>query len=188
MNTTKTPAQLFRKKPVVVEAVQFTEAVRDAHLFDGYPLPDGVVRRATHLHPPTRKVWRATFYIETLEGRMSVEVGDWIITGVKGEHYPCKPDIFAATYEEAQSAEPVAQAASVTEADDAQREVGYWQTLRPAADYLDANERPRMAAKVREAHALLEACNASVTESNPKGGVAPAAPSEPAGVGARDAG
>ena len=127
MNTTKTPAQLFRKKPVVVEAVQFTEAVRDAHLFDGYPLPDGVVRRATHLHPPTRKVWRATFYIETLEGRMSVEVGDWIITGVKGEHYPCKPDIFAATYEEAQSAEPVAQA----------------------------------------------------VESNPKGGVAPAAPIKP---------
>jgi hypothetical protein len=37
-------------------------------------------------------------YIETLEGRMVVTPGDWIITGVKGEHYPCKPDIFKLTY------------------------------------------------------------------------------------------
>jgi hypothetical protein len=37
--------------------------------------------------------------IETLEGTMRAEVGDWVITGVKGERYPCKPDIFAATYE-----------------------------------------------------------------------------------------
>ena len=37
--------------------------------------------------------------IETLEGVMHAEPGDWIITGIKGERYPCKPDIFAATYE-----------------------------------------------------------------------------------------
>ena len=37
--------------------------------------------------------------IETLEGNMTAKVGDWIIKGVKGEFYPCKPDIFAATYE-----------------------------------------------------------------------------------------
>lgn len=37
--------------------------------------------------------------IVTLEGTMRAEVGDWIITGVKGERYPCKPDIFEATYE-----------------------------------------------------------------------------------------
>ena len=91
----------YRKKPVVIDAVQFTEAVRDAYLFDGQPLPDGVVRGASTLHPPTRKVWSARFYIETLEGRMEVSLGDWIITGVKGERYPCKPDIFAATYEPA---------------------------------------------------------------------------------------
>lgn len=40
-------------------------------------------------------------FIETLEGTMRAEVGDWIITGVKGERYPCKPDIFDATYEAA---------------------------------------------------------------------------------------
>ena len=37
--------------------------------------------------------------IETLEGVMHADTGDWIITGVKGEQYPCKPDIFGATYE-----------------------------------------------------------------------------------------
>lgn len=40
--------------------------------------------------------------IETLEGRMTVDDGDWVITGVKGEKYPCKPDIFAETYEAAE--------------------------------------------------------------------------------------
>jgi hypothetical protein len=39
--------------------------------------------------------------IETLEGTMEADIGDWIIRGVKGELYPCKPDIFAATYEPA---------------------------------------------------------------------------------------
>jgi hypothetical protein len=41
--------------------------------------------------------------IETLEGTMRAEVGDWIITGVEGERYPCKPSVFAATYEEVQA-------------------------------------------------------------------------------------
>ena len=40
-----------------------------------------------------------TTLIETLEGTMRAEPGDWIITGVKGEQYPCKPDIFEATYD-----------------------------------------------------------------------------------------
>ena len=44
--------------------------------------------------------------ISTLEGQMRADVGDWVIRGVKGEFYPCKPDIFAATYE------PVARAAA----------------------------------------------------------------------------
>jgi hypothetical protein len=96
----------YRKKPVVIEAVQFTEALRDAHLFDGAPLPSGVKIPRKWLHPPSRKVYSADAYIETLEGRMEVSLNDWIITGVKGEHYPCKPDIFAATYEPALSPTP----------------------------------------------------------------------------------
>lgn len=90
----------YRKKPVVIQAVQFTEAMRDANLFDGKPLPEGMKRGRADYHPGRRQVYSSYFYIETLEGRMEVSVGDWIITGVKGEHYPCKPDIFAATYED----------------------------------------------------------------------------------------
>lgn len=44
-------------------------------------------------------------YIRTLEGTHRADNGDWIITGIKGEQYPCKPDIFAATYERADSPE-----------------------------------------------------------------------------------
>jgi hypothetical protein len=91
----------FRKKPVVIEAVQYTEAVRDAYLFDKQPLPAGVHIPAHTTHPPTRTVQSASAYIQTLEGRMEVSLGDWVITGVQGEHYPCKPDIFAATYDPA---------------------------------------------------------------------------------------
>jgi len=44
-------------------------------------------------------VRREGLKIYTLEGKMNADIGDWIITGVKGERYPCKPDIFEATYE-----------------------------------------------------------------------------------------
>lgn len=77
----------FRKRPVVIEAVQF---------FYDKPEIEGVV------YPPTSKDGRTYIgdaYIETLEGKMFIQNGDWIITGIKGEKYPCKPDIFEATYE-----------------------------------------------------------------------------------------
>jgi hypothetical protein len=74
----------YRKKPVVIEADQF---FMDTHW------PDGVVRGPDETDKPP--------YIDTLAGRLYVTEGDWIITGVKGEKYPCKPDIFAATYEPA---------------------------------------------------------------------------------------
>ncbi len=74
---------LFRKKPVVISAEQFTAE----------HTPQGVVLDSDS----------ATGYsIDTLEGRaLNVSMGDWIITGVNGERYPCKPDIFDATYEPA---------------------------------------------------------------------------------------
>ena len=93
--------QRFVKKPVEVEAVQFTEEIRNAHLFDGAPLPEGLILIRSHRHPATRTVFSATFGVRTLEGTMTANVGDWIIKGIKGEFYPCKPDIFAATYEPA---------------------------------------------------------------------------------------
>jgi hypothetical protein len=68
----------FRKKPVVIEATQWFK--------------DGD-------HPAVVRNGNEKGAVQTLEGPMTVTPGDWIITGVKGEHYPCKPDIFEATYE-----------------------------------------------------------------------------------------
>ena len=69
----------FRKKPVVIEATQWFKMGDHPAVFAG-------------------KITGAP-QIETLEGAHLVSPGDWIITGVKGEHYPCKPDIFEMTYE-----------------------------------------------------------------------------------------
>lgn len=80
----------FRKKPVIIEAVQVTD-----EWFDGdHPNPPHPDDDRLHYSPTNRVV-----LVLTLEGRMVAHVGDWIITGIKGELYPCKPDIFEATYE-----------------------------------------------------------------------------------------
>jgi hypothetical protein len=76
----------YRKKPVVIEAQQFFE-----YCAEGWPL--GVYKDSDS---PTG------FAIDTLEGSHQVTEGDYIITGVKGERYPCKPDIFEMTYEAAE--------------------------------------------------------------------------------------
>jgi hypothetical protein len=76
----------WRKKPVVVEAIQFT-GHNDAECLAFCP---------DAFDPPSTE---PTLVIETPEGCMTASRGDWIIRGVKGEFYPCKPDIFAATYE-----------------------------------------------------------------------------------------
>jgi hypothetical protein len=78
----------YRKRPVVIEAVQYdgdTTALP-------YDMGTAIVR----------SVAGGSCFIDTLEGSMECRVGDWIIRGVKGEFYPCKPDIFAATYEPAE--------------------------------------------------------------------------------------
>jgi hypothetical protein len=85
----------FRKKPIVIEAWKVSELVHQARETWG-ELPETI--RALYetggiLFEPK------SVSIETLEGRMRGEWGDWIIKGVKGEFYPCKDDIFAATYE-----------------------------------------------------------------------------------------
>jgi len=67
----------FRKKPIVIEATQWFK-------------PGD--------HPAVVHV-QSRYCIPTLEGDMTVTPGDWIITGVSNEHYPCKPDIFQKTYE-----------------------------------------------------------------------------------------
>jgi len=90
----------FRKKPVVIEAWQvFLYGVNASKYFHEMPqwledaYSEGIV---SNVGSGTDK---SKVRIKTLEGNMLADDGDWIIRGVKGELYPCKPDIFAATYE-----------------------------------------------------------------------------------------
>lgn len=76
----------YRKKPVVIEAIQVL-GTNDAEVKAFCPVA---------IDPPARD---CRLVIKTLEGEMTAMPGDWIIKGVKGEFYPCKPDIFAATYD-----------------------------------------------------------------------------------------
>lgn len=77
----------FRKKPVVIEAVQFRNGKIPHELDDA--IIAGLIRFCED----------GTLLIDTLEGVMIGRSGDWIIKGVNGEYYPCKPDIFEKTYE-----------------------------------------------------------------------------------------
>lgn len=85
----------FRKKPVVIDAVQFTGTVASRT----------AVLDFTGLTAENAKTiyWRdqngGEIVIRTLEGDLIASEGDWIIRGIKGEVYPCKPDIFTATYD-----------------------------------------------------------------------------------------
>ena len=79
----------YRKKPVVIEAQQFTGDI------ESIPADCPI---ETYFN--TSEDIEVGYGIATLEGVMFLKEGDWIIKGVKGEYYPCKPDIFEMTYEE----------------------------------------------------------------------------------------
>lgn len=84
----------FRKKPVVIDAFQWTGGP------DQTEDPEWIVEAIREGYVWFYTEERGTFMqIETLEGVMQASSGDYIIKGVKGEIYPCKPDIFEATYE-----------------------------------------------------------------------------------------
>jgi hypothetical protein len=91
----------FRKKPVVIEAVQLTDEVCWDNWLRGVPV-FGKFSVSGSYHKGDHTIHEAYVSIDTLEGVMTAKRGDWIIRGVKGEYYPCKPDIFAATYEAAE--------------------------------------------------------------------------------------
>ena len=94
----------FRKKPVVIEAFQMTEEHRASNdewpewMHKAWQIERGM---PGSLYPTIPGTSDGTLSIWTLEGQHLVSWGDFIIQGVKGELYPCKPDIFAATYEPA---------------------------------------------------------------------------------------
>ena len=83
-------AHYFRKKPVVIEAKQITSFARLAAIstwLDAFGIPHEI------------GLTDMSVTVATLEGPMRADEGDWIIQGVKGEFYPCKPDVFDLTYE-----------------------------------------------------------------------------------------
>ena len=86
----------YRKKPVTIEAVQYDPPHNCAEVYAFAGLDYGV----HHTAAPTDCHEHAELTIPTLEGYMTASPGDWIIRGVAGEFYPCRDDIFAATYEE----------------------------------------------------------------------------------------
>ena len=91
----------FRKKPVVIEAIKFDGSIRSADEIclwsnkdrDGAPLSDPIIDYVVY------KGNVQDLLVHTLEGDMRVDPNDWVIREVAGEFYPCKPDIFKATYE-----------------------------------------------------------------------------------------
>jgi hypothetical protein len=98
----------FRKKPVVIEAEQFF--IEAEQFFDdqGRRIQEWIEECGQHgkWHPafpseeyPEASPRPSTFTIFTMEGAMVASEGDWIIRGVKGEFYPCKPDVFEMTYD-----------------------------------------------------------------------------------------
>ena len=90
----------YRRKTVVIEAYQFNRKMVEDNIFDKVPLPNGIRITSSSSHPPSRTLSSYTVRIDTLEGETYlVSEGDWIIKGVRGEFYPCKPDIFEQTYE-----------------------------------------------------------------------------------------
>lgn len=96
----------FRKKPIVIEAFQMTRARREDnaewpmwlhHAWQKEPTEPGAVFPAQYPNSDGKDM----LMVRTLEGALVIGWDDWIICGVNGELYPCKPDVFAKTYEPA---------------------------------------------------------------------------------------
>lgn len=96
----------YRKRPVVIEAMKF-EPWKEDLIYGSLDSANAIIEwagkdiiEAFHYRPiDDNDGWCATLRIKTLEGKMDCSVGDYVICGVNGEFYPCKPDIFAKTYE-----------------------------------------------------------------------------------------
>jgi len=81
----------FRKKPIEIEAMQFTLENKDI-------VYHWIAEKRMNVYPSFEN-GTPCLMIPTLEGEMTASINDWIIKGINGEFYPCKPDIFEKTYE-----------------------------------------------------------------------------------------
>jgi hypothetical protein len=110
----------YRKKPIEIEAAQWDGTAEGATPIIDWILANGDTATYRCSNPERCSENDGdtphTIAIPTLEGTMHATVGDWIIRGVQGEFYPCKPDIFAATYDSVADApqEATAEAAELT--------------------------------------------------------------------------
>jgi len=91
----------YKKKPIVIEAIEWTgKNLREIQSFiEGHK----IVTNDKHWDDYEDIVSKSGLAIHTLEGDMKASIGDYIIKGINGEFYPCKPDIFKKTYEEPNS-------------------------------------------------------------------------------------
>jgi hypothetical protein len=149
----------FRKKPVVIEAVLW-----DGRLPTVEPLLVGASTTEV-----SQDLGDPALIIPTLEGTMRAEVGDWIIKGVKGELYPCKPDIFAATYEPASNPAPTEIRATSEMIEAA---VHTWALAchpQDSPEFCDTarSDRPHIEAALNSAFAALTAAGYVVVPLNP---------------------
>lgn len=92
--------QKYRKKPVVIEAMQWDGTTASATPTINWALDHDVT--ITYYCGDECRSDLHVLLVSTLEGAMKAQPGDYIIKGVQGEFYPCKPDIFASTYEQEQ--------------------------------------------------------------------------------------
>lgn len=92
----------FRKKPVVIDAIKLiggTKNIKDILEFMGQKVDTTFSRSSEEFDNYCSIVNKTGLIIKTLEGTMIASIGDYVIKGVNGEFYPCKPDIFEKTYE-----------------------------------------------------------------------------------------
>ena len=94
----------YKKRPIEIEAFQMTAE----RMWDNHDWPEWLGEAWNKDTKELGSLSRAqgSLIIHTLEGPMNVSVDDWIIQGIQGELYPCKPDIFADTYESVDEFEP----------------------------------------------------------------------------------
>ena len=88
----------YKKKPVIIEALEYTED--NYELAINFAGKENCIVKIYDALDPNKESPKISFAIRTLEGDMIANKGDFIIKGVNGEFYPCKPDIFWKTYEE----------------------------------------------------------------------------------------
>jgi len=103
-------ADRYRKKPVVIEAMHWDGSISSIRSICEWANDEADEPSVDYLTRPDADgpphLVAFDVMCHTLEGPLNISPGDWIFTGVQGENYPCKPDIFAATYEEVRDPSP----------------------------------------------------------------------------------